>query len=414
VPDRDNSFHHGSHRRLLWSPPVDSSSAQREIDAIIVPTARRPAYLEEAVGLARELGCDLVTLHSGKWTSADKAAQRFASEVNLIAIDVPEPERLRLPYWQTSRMLAGTVFARRTDLSTKRNLALMLSHMLGWKQALFLDDDITAVKPDDVRKASGLLDTYSAVGFQIGGFPDHSVVCHAYRDAGGKQQSFIGGGALAVELRRSKSFFPDIYNDDWFFLLDGDKRLRSSAMTGQVIQYPYDPFRSPDRARAEELGDVLAEGIFWLLDQDQLTVEADRSHWSRFLNKRAQFIQAVLEMVQDDNTLDLDEKARRIAALKGSRGRLALITPELCEGYLQAWAADRQRWQRHLERLPTGLRLPDALAMLSRRGCPPLRWRLGSDVPDRPQPASIGELETQMPEPEAPQTPLERAAVAAL
>jgi hypothetical protein len=389
VADKGIAYHHGSHRSLLWSPSADSSSAERRIDAVVVPTARRPAYLEEAAGLARELGCALVTLHSGKWTSADKAAQRFGSDVKLIAIDVPEPDRLRLPYWQTSRMLAGTVFARRTDLSTKRNLVLMLGHMLSWKRVLFLDDDITAVKPDDVRKASGLLDTYSAVGFQIGGFPDHSVVCHAYRDAGGKQQSFIGGGALAVELRRSKSFFPDIYNDDWFFLLDGDKRLRSSAMTGQVIQYPYDPFRSPDRARAEELGDVLAEGIFWLLDQDQLTSEADRDHWARFLDKRGQFIQGVLEMVQVDNKLDLNEKARRIAALKGSRGRLALITPELCEGYLQAWSADRRRWQHHLERLPTGQQLHEALAMLSRKGCPPLRWRLGDGMRLGAQPVSL-------------------------
>jgi hypothetical protein len=402
VADKGIANHHGSHRSLLWSPSADSSSVQRRIDAVIVPTSRRPAYLEEAAGLARKLDCALVTLHSGKWTSADKAVQRFGSDVNLIAIDVPEPDRLRLPYWQTSRMLAGTVFARRTDLSVKRNLALMLSHMLGWERVLFLDDDITAVKPDDVRKASGLLDTHSAVGFQIGGFPDHSVVCHAYRDAGGKQQSFIGGGALAVELGRSKSFFPDIYNDDWFFLLDGDKRLRSSAMTGQVIQYPYDPFRSPDRARAEELGDVLAEGIFWLLDQDQLTAEADRDHWARFLDKRGQFIQGVLEMVQVDNNLDLDEKARRIAALKGSRGRLALITPELCEGYLQAWSADRQRWQRHLERLPTGQQLHEALGMLSRRGCPPLRWRLGDGIRLREQPVPISAHEPFISEPEAP------------
>ena len=104
---------------------------------------------------------------------------------------------------------------------------------------------------------------------QIGGFPDHSVVCHAYRQAGGEQQSFIGGGALAVEVKRSKSFFPDIYNDDWFFLLDGSKWLQPIAVRGQVIQQPYDPFRTPDRARAEELGDVLAEGIYWLLDQDR-------------------------------------------------------------------------------------------------------------------------------------------------
>jgi len=24
-------------------------------------------------------------------------------------------------------------------------------------------------------------------------------------------------------VQRSTSFFPEIYNDDWFFLLDGDK-----------------------------------------------------------------------------------------------------------------------------------------------------------------------------------------------
>ena len=375
VPGEDTPFHHGSHRGLLWSP-ADSAPAQG-IDAIMVPTARRPAYLTEAVGLAGALGCTLVTLHSGKWTTADKAARRFAAAVDLIAIDVPEPERLSLPYWQTSRLLAGTVFARRTDLSAKRNLALMLSHMLRWSRILFLDDDITQVNPDDVRKASGLLGTHNAVGLQIGGFPDNSVACHAYRQAGGKQQSFVGGGALAVELTRSKSFFPDIYNDDWFYLLDGDKRLQPTAVTGQVVQYPYDPFRSPERARAEELGDVLAEGVYWLLDQGRSIIDADQRHWARFLVKRGQFIGSVLEMVQGDSSLDLHEKARKIAALKGSLGRLALITPRLCESYLLAWTTDRQRWLHHIERLPTRLQLHHALARLARRGCPPLRWQLG-------------------------------------
>jgi len=376
VLGEDPPYHHGSHRDLLWSP-ADSSATRCGIDAIIVPTARRPAYLNVAANVAMALGCALVTLHSGKWTTADKAARRFAADVDLVAIDVPEPERLHLPDWETSRLLAGTAFARRTDLSAKRNLALMLSHMLRWSRILFLDDDITQVNPHDVRKASGLLDTYSAVGLQIGGFPDNSVVCHAYREAGGKQQSFVGGGALAVELTRSKSFFPDIYNDDWFYLLDGDKRLQPTAVSGQVAQYPYDPFRSPGRARAEELGDALAEGIYWLLDQDRSIIDADQRHWAKFLAKRGQFIQNVLELVQGDNALDLHEKARRIAALKGARGRLARITPKLCESYLLAWTADRQRWLQHIEELPNRLHLPHALASLTRQGCPSLRWRLG-------------------------------------
>ena len=228
----------------------------------------------------------------------------------------------------TSRLLGGTVFARRTDLSAKRNLALMLSRMSGWSRILFLDDDITGLNPNDMRKASGLLDTHNAVGLRIGGFPDHSVVCHAYRQAGGEQQSFIGGGALVVELNRAGSFFPDIYNDDWFFLLDGHKSLQPVAVTGQVIQYPYDPFRNPDRARTEEFGDVLAEGIYWLLDQGKPIADADEAYWAGFLVKRRRFISDVLDMVKADDTLDPHDQARRIAALRGSLGRLTLITSD--------------------------------------------------------------------------------------
>jgi hypothetical protein len=374
VPGHETPDHHGSHRDLLWAP-VDPSPSRQGIDAIIVPTARRPAYLTGAAELARALGCTLVTLHSKEWTTAAKAVERLPRAVDLIAIDVPEPARLRLPDLDTSRLLAGTVFARRSDLSAKRNLGLVLSRLLGWSRVLFLDDDITGLDPADVRRASGLLDTHSAVGLNIGGFPDHSVVCHAYRQAGGGQQSFVGGGALAVHVERSNSFFPEIYNDDWFFLLDDDKGLQPVAIAGQVSQHPYDPFRTPDRARAEELGDVLAEGIYWLLDQDRSIIDANQAYWARFLVKRHLFIERVLGMVEK-GAIGADDKARRIAALKGSLGRLALITPALCENYLRAWADDRQRWQRHIQRLPTRQYRADALAELSRRGFPRLTWRL--------------------------------------
>ena len=52
------------------------------------------------------------------------------------------------------------------------------------------------------------------------------MVCHAIRDTGGKQGTFVGGGALAVAVDRVDSFFPDIYNEDWFYLLRDDGRLR--------------------------------------------------------------------------------------------------------------------------------------------------------------------------------------------
>jgi hypothetical protein len=258
-------------------------------------------------------------------------------------------------------------------LSPKRNLALVLSRMLSWSRVVFLDDDITELNPDHMRQAVGLLDTHNAVGLIIEGFPDHSVVCHAFRDAGGAQQSFIGGGALALEVKRSCSFFPDIYNDDWFFVLDAEKGLQPIAATGRVSQQPYDPFRNPDRARAEELGDVLAEGIYWLLDQGRPMMDADLRHWSSFLKSRGRFIEQVLEMV-DKHQLETGEKTRRIAALKGSLGRLARIKPALCHDYLQAWAADKELWQRHIQQLPAHLPREKALDSLSRRGTPHLTW----------------------------------------
>jgi hypothetical protein len=369
--------HHGSHRDLLWSG--DHVQAQR-IDAVIVPTVRNPAYLTDSSNLARRLDCTLVTLHSRQWTSATKAVQRLPKSVDLIAIDVPDPALLRLPRFQTSQLAAHRVFPwepRRipADLSAKRNLGLMLSRLLGWSRVLFLDDDITRLNPADVLDAGGLLDAHNAVGLQVGGFPDHSVVCHAYREAGGAQQSFIGGGALAVNVQRGTSFFPEIYNDDWFFLLDGDKGIQPVAVTGSVIQYPYDPFRTPERARAEEFGDVLAEGIYWLLDQHLSIADADRAHWAAFLTKRRQFIDRVLAMVRASD-LEPADRDRRVTALRGSIGRLALITPELCVDYLRAWQADRQDWLRHIEELPTGLDRVSALKMLSAEGAPQLRWQL--------------------------------------
>jgi hypothetical protein len=384
-PAGSDPHHHGSHRSLL-SARVGAVRGQQNLDAIIVPTARRPVYLLQAAELARSLNCTLVTLHSGKWTGAARVAHCLPAGTNLIAIDVPPPARLNLPAWEASRLLAGTVFSSRSDLSAKRNLGLLLSHMLGWRRIMFLDDDITGLNTGDVRSASGLLDSYPAVGFRIGGFPDNSVVCHAFRDAGGSQQSFIGGGALVIDVGPSNSFFPDIYNDDWFFLLD-DAGLRPTTCHGRVLQYPYDPFRNPERARNEELGDVLAEGIYWLLDQGRPVADADAAHWARFLVQRRQFIQQVHAMVEKDRTLDSAERARRIAALKGALGRLELITPGLCERYLHAWAADRRTWQQHVVAHGARRKRFPALVALSSLGSPRLTWRIGTQD-DRPAPTA--------------------------
>jgi hypothetical protein len=364
--------HHGDHRALLWE--AEDSSPQAKVDAIIVPTARPVVYLKQAAVAAKALGCPLVTLHSRQWTNAHAASHYLGqAEIDLIAIDVPEAVQLRLPALETSRLLANTIFERRTDTSAKRNLALVLSHMLGWERVVFLDDDIRVPDPTDLSKAAGLLDTHTAVGLRNTGFPDNSVVCHAFRDAGGKQGTFIGGGALAVDVKRNRSFFPNIYNEDWFYVLEAGKRLQSVATVGQVVQQAYDPYRNTDRARAEEFGDVLAEGTFWLLDQGKTASDGDLEHWLDFLAKRKRFIEQVLDTVERTTKIESAEQARMVEALKASLGRLACITPTLCIAYLQALVADQEQWQRHIQRLRRQPR-EMALGSLARKGGASLTW----------------------------------------
>jgi hypothetical protein len=365
--------HHGSHRGLIW--PADKSAPWAKVDAIFVPTAREVGDLAEAVRAARALGCPLVTLHSRDKTTASAADEAYGGSLDLIAIDVPEPARLRLPDLATSRLLAGTVFERRTDTSTKRNVALLLSHMLRWRRVVFLDDDIKVPDPADLNRAAGLLDTHTAAGLRIGGFPDNSVVCHAFREVGGLQDTFIGGGALAVDVKLNRSFFPNIYNEDWFFILDAGKRLQSVATVGEAFQDSYDPY-SPERARAQEFGDVLAEGTFWLLDQERSASDGDLAHWQDFLTRRKGFIRQVLRMVERATEIEPAERAKRGEALNAALGLVARITPALCMAYHEALAVDQERWQRHIQaiRQQPKLRREAALESLARPGARPLTW----------------------------------------
>lgn len=357
------SHHHSSHRHLLQA--TDAPMGMARIDAIVVPTARPSHYLRHASHLAEVLGCPLVVLCSGRWTSAERVRAGAAPGADVIAIDFTARSAARLPALETSTALPPRL-RRHTDTAAKRNFALALARMAGWERIVFLDDDIEVGAPDDLRRAAGLLDDFDAAGLSIGGFPDNSVVCHAFRAVGGHQETFVGGGALVVETVRDVAFFPDVYNEDWFYLLKEDG-LRPLAVTGLVKQAPYDPFRTTERARAEETGDVLAEGVFWLLDEGRTLREADLRHWTEFLARRRLFIESILDRLPRAR-VSPDERRRMEESLKAARGRLALISPELCLGYLDRWRADSKVWREFVELLPRGRPVEQALRYLATPG----------------------------------------------
>ncbi|MGA5757398.1 hypothetical protein [Nonomuraea bangladeshensis] len=385
-PRGGGEHHHGSHRHLIDVFEIDAFEAGEEpahgrgaIDAIIVPTIRHPRWLTYATRLALDLGCHLVSLHSRNWSRAREAAQAMPDGLRYISADVDHVDRLRLPDFETTAVLRDTPFARTTDLSAKRNTGLLLARLLGWRRIVFLDDDIEVGRQADVERVAALLDTYDVVGMHIGGYPDNSVVCHAHRLTGGHQESFVGGGALAVAVDpgRTPSFFPNVYNEDWFYLL-GERRLRRLAVAGQVRQRPYDPFDRPVRARDQEFGDVLAEGVYWLLDGDP-TAEwgsaADAAYWRDFLARRQRFVEDVLSRVRRLPPGPRHNRHAMENSLLAALGRLRRIEPELCAGYLKAWAVDRERWAAHLDELPhLEFAAADAIKWLVKDGERGLHW----------------------------------------
>ncbi|GAA4967963.1 hypothetical protein [Actinoplanes utahensis] len=345
-------LHHGSHAVLLQDEDVpDDASVSSRLDAVIVPTAWPADALRHVMQVGKEIDCTVVALCSRAATSSDALAIADHEGTRALAVDVTPALADRLPSFATDRLLHDSGFGATSDLSLKRNLGLLLARGSGWRRVLFLDDDILIDDPAHLHRVAGLVDRYRAVGLRNHGYEDNSVICHAYRAVGGRQDTFIGGGAMIVDALRSESFFPNIYNEDWFYLLGGGVPFRA-ARAGAMSQRDYDPFANPSRALAEELGDTLAEGLFWLLDSGPtptagatptLNAVKNEDYWGAALHRRRAFIDLVI-------TLTDDPRIRR--SLEAARGRSADITYGLCHRFVDLWQHDLHRWRHYLTRVP--------------------------------------------------------------
>lgn len=345
-------------------PRVDAQTAPAgDLDAIIVPTARPSQRLRATTALAARLGCRMLALCS-KLSQAEEVASLGADlGCRTTAVDVAKLDARALPAWKTTRLLQDRQFTYASDLSGKRNLGLLLSRMLGWRHVLFLDDDITVAADADVRAAAGLLETnmFDAVGLHNDGYPDHSVVGHAARQTGVSMPAFLSGGILVAAVDRLEEHFPDVYCEDWFFLHDTTR----IAVTGSAFQHDYDPFGDPDRARREELGDCLAEGLYRLRAAGKLFSTADAEFWARSLKRRRKRIDAVLRQLR--RRPGLSSRAQMQASLHAARNVNRLITPQLCVDFMHAWALDRAHWRGLLAALPTAASVGEAVKLLQQR-----------------------------------------------
>jgi hypothetical protein len=361
-------LHCESHAELLgtwFSPP--RRITQPRIDAIIVPTARPASFLVAAAELATRLGCLLVVL------CATRAVEGVVKEL-VQGHFRPRAEVIGLPEQYTHRLLCFTSSRHpdagrpeHTDLSTKRNLGLLMANMLGWRQILFLDDDMRGLEVHQFARASLLLERYRAVGFRVRKYPDNSVVCHAHRLTGARQDTFIGGSPLLVDVATARSFFPAVYNEDWLFLHDGLKE-RAVAAAGTAEQLEYNPYMTT-RAEAEEFGDVIGEGLLRLLHWGIQLHDAGQAVWRDLLDLRSEFIEQILESllpIADDNS-DPQRALTAQGALKAltaAKHRLEDIEPGACDSFVKQWRNDLVKWSERILKLPRFTSIRKALRHL--------------------------------------------------
>jgi hypothetical protein len=256
-----------------------------------------------------------------------------------VLVDVPPGYRHAMVDFDSARWLLPERCANPNgDLSAKRNLGLVLARMVGWKRIFFLDDDIRDLRVTDLRTTVAMLDRYRSAGMRVESFPDNSVVCHARRQTGDEQDVFVTGSVLAVDCVGPSNFFPEIYNEDWLFFYD-DARTGLLGSSGRsVTQLPYDPFVNPQKAKQQEFGDILAEGLYALLHKNAGPGHATRSYWSEFIDTRWSLL---IKLKKRAEAAGHDEMFR---ALESAVTSLIYVQPQMCADYVRTWREDLSRW----------------------------------------------------------------------
>jgi hypothetical protein len=346
---QDNSFHIESHAVLLQQP-TDAATTGPGLDAIVIPTIR-PESLGPAIALAADIGCALVVLCSTPQQAGqalDECGGMLAGEV-LVAY-VPT-DHVDFMTFVTSEHPENEIEPScHVDIARKRNVGMLLGRLCGWRTVMFLDDDIRDMTASEVLRAAAMTARFQAVGFRIDSYPDNSVVCHAHRLAGGNQAVFPGGSALLVDVTRSDTPFPPIYNEDWLFLFDAAQR-HSIAMAGTLSQLEYQPFAQSRRAKSEEFGDVIAEGLFRLLHQAGSATDATRDYWRSTLERRLRLIDDIATrlLLKEEHDPVI---GYALMSLASARKRLADINELSCLTFMRAWRTDVDTWRQKLTNLP--------------------------------------------------------------
>jgi hypothetical protein len=357
---RDAAQYRESHSELLRQISTTPGRDAAHLDAVVVPTNRGLAELPGlrlAAQVAKDRGSELIVVCSGKAQAAGVSRQLTRGLDGMVTVvDLDAVSAGAFPYLASSAHPVSWKW-RVNDVGVKRNLGLMLGVMAGWRHVLFLDDDVSLHADGRTLDSGGLTAAMAefaedphlrAVGWSLHGFDDNSVAGHARRSVGLAQDVFIGGAALAVRCDVTVPFFPSVYNEDWLFLIAlaaRSARWRGSlAEAGWLHQLPYHPYQRA-RAKSEEVGDILAEGLINLLEDDGpgLWSASSEAFWANVRSQRFAMLQRIVGRLCPGS--DARDALQAALDVHGD------VHADDLAGYVSAWQDDLTTWADHLTHL---------------------------------------------------------------
>ncbi len=196
-------------------------------------------------------------------------------------------------------------------------------------------------------------------GYNAVDYSDHSVVGHARRFLGHNHGTAITGGALVIRCAGPLPFFTNCYNEDWLFLLglmlEETSSTPSSAVkyVGPIFQEPYDPFH-PSRAQAEELGDLLGEGLFRMIGtsrEELLATACTPEFWKEIgRQRRDEILDLLVHTRHVGRSAHVDRIYEALSAALSVYVQTGQWTDHLA-GYLRCWQSDLTGWPDLIDRL---------------------------------------------------------------
>lgn len=229
---------------------------------------------------------DVVLLDDSSTESARRSNREFAKNWEITYHGPSDQQDTLVELDSKTKMVVSGVNKSGWTLGHHRTYAILMADKTDWNRLLMIDDDIDFGSWQKPKRDFERLDQFPFVGSNIVNMPDSSIVGYLFRASGIIDESFLSGAYLGIRLDAVDYPFPNIYNEDWIWVLRHCSK-ESIPIFGSVTQLEYDwTTNAVEDALFQEIGEIVMEAI---LRADRLGISHrldSPEFWNRALQWR--------------------------------------------------------------------------------------------------------------------------------